>query len=57
MISSDNGNDLCSSSRDGLYSHSMICSPQVPVFRDDVSPDLLEKVIFANFDSSHPNFM
>ena len=52
VISSDNGNNLCSSSRDGLYSHSMIWSPQVPVFRDDVSLDLLEEVIFANFDSS-----
>ena len=34
--------------RDGLYSHSMIWSPRVPVFRDDVSLALVEKVILTN---------
>lgn len=38
--------------RDGLYSHSMIWSPQVPVFRDDVSLDLLEEVALVNMVTS-----
>ena len=34
--------------REGLYSHSMIWSPQIPVFRDDVSLNLTEEVAQSN---------
>jgi len=38
--------------RDGLYSHSMIWSPQVPVFRDDISLGLVEEVTLVNMVTS-----
>ena len=41
-------NIKCLSFREGLYSHSMIWSPQVPVFRNDVSLALAEEVSKTN---------